>query len=236
MLWILWIFICFFVPALWWVTAAAFVFVVCCPTRPIVKWLQRHDVIYFVETTERKIALTFDDGPDPQKTPKLLAVLAKYGARASFFVNGERLARYPELAQRIVDEGHLLCNHHWRDERTVSLGEEDMEDGLVKTQALIDKFQTAPRFFRPGVGFYDNVVQRVTARHQHTLVLGDVYPHDVVFGYVPSLVALYIKARMQPGSIIILHDKSRLPTEVTVELLLRSNQYACVTLAELLSQ
>lgn len=207
------------------------------PTRWIVGWLQEDGVRYFAITTQRCVALTFDDGPDPVKTPQILRVLAEHNVKATFFVTGERVHQYPELAQRIVDEGHLLGNHHWRDERTISLPVEDIVYGLCDTHDLIAKHQPQTSFFRPGVGFYNKTVKfAMTARNNYTIVLGDVYPHDVVTGHWPRLIAFYILWHVRPGSIVILHDKECLPTEKTLSLVipaLKRRGFAFSTLIKL---
>ena len=63
------------------------------------------------ETTQKIAALTFDDGPLPESTPKILAVLARYRVQATFFLLGKNVAAHPELARAIVDQGHTVGNH-----------------------------------------------------------------------------------------------------------------------------
>lgn len=192
------------------------------PVRQMVTRFQSSQVKFFAEDTtqQKKIAITFDDGPDPGKTEQILSVLAKHRVHASFFVVGERLEQHPQLARSIAESGHLLCNHHWRDEATAFLSPNDMARGLEKTDALIRKYQSRARFFRPGSGFYNEDLKRIAAEQGYTIVLGDVYPHDVLFGYWPSLILPFLLNHSHPGSIIILHDKARLPTERTLDMLL----------------
>jgi peptidoglycan/xylan/chitin deacetylase (PgdA/CDA1 family) len=73
-------------------------------------------VVAFVATREHHVALTIDDGPDPTTTPQLLRVLRSHGARATFFLLGERAQRRPDLVRRIVADGHEVANHLMREE------------------------------------------------------------------------------------------------------------------------
>jgi len=206
------------------------------PVRFVVAHLQNARVLFFGQCSQRKIALTFDDGPDPVKTAQILEVLAKHNARASFFVNGECVEQYPDLTQQIVDQGHILCNHHWRDEKTVSLSLRSMKEGMEKTHQMIQKYQPTVKYFRPGVGFYNKELLSVAAEFDYKVVLGDIYPHDVVFGYIPELVSLYVLYHVDAGSIVILHDKQRLPTETTLDMILEAlsrKGYVFCTLDEL---
>lgn len=186
------------------------------PMRWLLRFLQTDKVRFFAHTNEPLIALTFDDGPDPEKTPEILDILDKYNARGSFFVTGENVQKYPKLTRQIVERGHLLCNHHWRDERTVSLSADDMLKGMRETDRLIRQHQKKVRFFRPGVGFYNDKLKEVAAKLGYTIVLGDVYPHDVMFDAIRGMVPLYVYLHAQPGSVIILHDKSHLDTGKTL--------------------
>src|SRR5215510_7189617 len=79
----------------------------------------------------RQVSLTFDDGPDPETTPRLLRLLAAGNARATFFVVGERAARHPEIARAIVDEGHEVANHTWRHRNAWFLGPRATAEEIV---------------------------------------------------------------------------------------------------------
>ena len=74
------------------------------------RWLYPH-ALWRMDKHDRSVYLTFDDGPIPESTPFILETLAKFGARATFFMVGENVERHPELYQRIVDEGHRVGNH-----------------------------------------------------------------------------------------------------------------------------
>jgi peptidoglycan/xylan/chitin deacetylase (PgdA/CDA1 family) len=109
-------------------------------------------VLFAVPTRAPCFALTVDDGPSPATTPALLDVLARHGARATFFLLGEEAARHPELVARIAGEGHELGNHTWRDEPTWTLPVPEFREELRATQRTLAAHGPV-RWFRPGSGW-----------------------------------------------------------------------------------
>ena len=105
-----------------------------------------------VPRPSKAIALTFDDGPHPHFTPRVLDVLAQYKMRATFFVVGDRVVKYPEIVRSIVAAGHALGNHTYTHPRCADLTREEFLNEISRTQAAIaDCCPTAPlpRWFRP---------------------------------------------------------------------------------------
>lgn len=91
---------------------------------------------------QRTFALTYDDGPHPQRTPQLLDILKKYNVKATFFVMGELAQRYPKIVQRIVSEGHILSSHDWRHDNSNSESRETFKWGLK--QSILEVRQSYP--------------------------------------------------------------------------------------------
>ncbi|MBF6978457.1 polysaccharide deacetylase family protein [Aerococcaceae bacterium zg-BR22] len=99
------------------------------------------------------VALTFDDGPHPEITPQVLDVLKEYNIKGTFFVTGANVERYPELAKRIVDEGHHIGNHSYNHPDLSKLSDAEVLKQLEQTQALIkDATGTTPTMFRMPFG------------------------------------------------------------------------------------
>ena len=92
---------------------------------------------FAVATDERLMALTFDDGPDPEHTPRLLEVLARHGAKATFFMVGARAARHPELVARVAAEGHEIGNHGWDHPSLPALPSAAVAEQLERTRAVL---------------------------------------------------------------------------------------------------
>lgn len=83
-----------------------------------------HDVLFRLETEDEIVALTFDDGPNPEATPKLLDVLDSLGIKATFFINGKHAVLYPDILQEIAQRGHEIGNHAWTHQALYHFSEE----------------------------------------------------------------------------------------------------------------
>lgn len=96
------------------------------------------------------IALTFDDGPHPENSPKLLDILKKHGAKATFFVLGGYVEKYPELARRMREEGHEIGNHSWSHPHLLSKDFTEIRQELESTSDVVAQaIGEKPRVFRP---------------------------------------------------------------------------------------
>jgi len=115
-----------------------------------------------------EVAITIDDGPDPDVTPQVLSLLAAYRARASFFCVGERVERHPELAREIVRLGHAVENHSQHHRHSFSLmGPRGMEREIVGAQRTIARITgEGPRFFRAPAGLRNPFLDPVLCRLQ----------------------------------------------------------------------
>ncbi len=104
---------------------------------------------------KNRIALTFDDGPHPENTEKILTILKREGIRATFFLSGESVVKYSRLAKRIADEGHQIGNHSFYHKRVKELGYRQYIEGVEKTEELLcnsNTFTINRKFFRPPYG------------------------------------------------------------------------------------
>lgn len=153
-------------------------------------------------------ALTFDDGPDPQWTPRVLDVLRFHGVRATFCVLGENAAAYPDLIRRIAAEGHTLCNHSWNHD--VSLGERsrpEIEADLLRTNAAIraavPDAQTA--YYRQPGGAWTAEVVEVAQDLDMVPLHWTVDPQDWRQPGVGEITSV-VGTGAFPGAIVLLHD------------------------------
>jgi peptidoglycan/xylan/chitin deacetylase (PgdA/CDA1 family) len=162
-------------------------------------------VFYSAAVSERVVALTIDDAPDPETTPELLAVLERHGARATFFIIGDQISGNESLMERIVSEGHELGNHMTRDEPSIGLSPDVFERELLRAGAMLAPFG-GTRWFRPGSGYYDDEMLDLLDRHGYRCALGTVYPIDAQLPW-SGLAAWWIDTRAKPGVVIILHDR-----------------------------
>ncbi len=155
----------------------------------------------------RRIAITIDDGPDPEVTPGVLALLDSHGARASFFCVGERIARFPELAREIVARGHSLENHTQRHLKRFSvLGPRgtraEIEDAQ---QSIVSATGVAPRFFRAPAGLRNPFLEPALARAGLALVSWTRRGFDTVSGSAERVLTR-LTSGLAAGDILLLHD------------------------------
>ncbi|MFL6568881.1 MAG: polysaccharide deacetylase family protein [Chthoniobacterales bacterium] len=153
------------------------------------------------------VAMTFDDGPNPTLTPKLLDLLAKHHMKATFFVVGQNAADHPDILKRAVHEGHEIANHSWSHPNLGKMGDDAVRRELQKTDdAITAAIGTRPTLMRPPYG-------SITARQKswiheslgYRIILWDVDPLDWKRPG-PSVVAHRIVSEAKPGSIILAHD------------------------------
>jgi len=193
----------------------------------------------------RKVALSFDDGPDPEVTPAVLDALARYGARATFFGIGRALQAHPALARRIASDCHELGNHSWTHSRWQNFfgarrQAEEIERG-ARAVAQVTGAATQP-LYRPPIGLKSPPLARAARRLRLTLVAWSLHSHDTRGGD-PRRIAQRVLDRIRPGDIVLMHDGHDLhgrhrPTGARAlpHILegLRQKGLQCVTVSELL--
>jgi peptidoglycan-N-acetylglucosamine deacetylase len=158
-----------------------------------------------VRTAERVAALTFDDGPHPEWTPRLLDILAARGAKATFFVVGEAVRAHPELTARIRDEGHALGNHTWDHRSLPTLGRRERRAQLERCREALAPYGGDARLFRPPFGD-QTLASLLTARRLgYTVVTWSHAAGDWLPRSAADLQA-DLARKLAPGVIILLHD------------------------------
>jgi peptidoglycan/xylan/chitin deacetylase (PgdA/CDA1 family) len=184
------------------------------------------------------VAITFDDGPHAQNTPRLLDLLKERKVRATFFVVGQNAVEYPEILKRIAGEGHELANHSYSHPILASLGESALREQMEKTsQAVLKATGVTMRLMRPPYGALSEPQRRfVNATYNYRVILWDVDPLDWKHrdaGRVQS----EITGRAKPGSIILAHDIHKSTVDAmpaTLDALLAKG-FKFVTVSELLA-
>lgn len=212
---------------------------------PFVRRYLDRKLLCSVKTGEPRVALTFDDGPNPNNTPKLLDLLGKRKIRATFFLVGKRARRFPELARRIAEEGHEIGNHGMNHVPVILL-----PPGMVASEArragnlLEEVTGKRPRFFRPPMGWFHTPGLKRLRELGYQPVIGNIHPRDFTSPGTDVIVDFVMK-RISPGSIVILHDGGwrdgvdRSQTIAATDLLidhLGERQYRFQTLSELVGE
>jgi peptidoglycan/xylan/chitin deacetylase (PgdA/CDA1 family) len=212
------------------------------PTFVISQLQQRWpDVLWSVDTDEKIIALTIDDAPS-EYTLAIAETLAEYDAHATFFVIGAQVHGREDILADLVRRGHELGNHAMKDEPSRSLPERTLVDQIHEVEAMIVKAyqkgkagSKAPRYFRPGSGFFSDKMREMAQRIGYKIVLGNIYPHDPQI-HSWRVNANHILSMLKPGGIIICHDRRSwtLPMLQSVLPAIKAKGYRIVSISELL--
>jgi peptidoglycan/xylan/chitin deacetylase (PgdA/CDA1 family) len=172
------------------------------------------------------VAITIDDGPDPAITPQVLELLEAHGARATFFCIGERVLRYPDIAQEIVRRGHVIENHSQRHRHNFSLlGPVGMNSEILHAQESIYRVTaSSPQFFRAPAGLRNPFLDPVLTRLKLRLASWTRRGFDTVSADADAVLRRLTNA-LQAGDILLLHDgnaaRTRRGQAVIVEVLPR---------------
>jgi peptidoglycan/xylan/chitin deacetylase (PgdA/CDA1 family) len=157
------------------------------------------------------IALTFDDGPDPVHTPRILDCLDGAGVRAAFFLIGRRAAAAPDLVRRIADAGHDLGNHTWSHRSLWLSGPRATRDEIERGhEAIARAAGRPPRFFRPPWGLANLAMFPVLARLGTPAIFWTAQPEGRT-AVAPERQLARALERVRPGAIYDLHDADGVP-------------------------
>ncbi len=189
-----------------------------------------------IKTSRPVLALTFDDGPHPELTPKLLDILRQQGVRATFFVLGSNVAKYPEIARRIVAEGHEIANHSYNHPALTKLGAARMNDEVGKTCDIIEQATgRRPLSIRPPYGALNATVEHALLQNYGlNVVLWSVDPLDWKRPGSAEVVRRLV-AGARPGAILLAHDIHPGTVEAIPEVIaqLKSQGYTFATVGQL---
>jgi peptidoglycan/xylan/chitin deacetylase (PgdA/CDA1 family) len=162
-------------------------------------------LVWSVATTAPLAALTFDDGPDPELTPRILEILADHGATATFNVMGWNAARHPDLVRAVIAAGHELGNHTWTHldlaEQSVGETRRQLDLGRRVIEAVAG---VRPRWFRPPRGELTGVAARAAAELGQDVLLWSVDRGPGAAS--PAAVADHLARAIGPGDVVGLHD------------------------------
>lgn len=158
---------------------------------------------------EDRVALTFDDGPDPEVTPRVLDLLGAHGARATFFCIGERAERHPELVAEIAARGHRVENHSYRHAKTFAFyGPRSQAAEVDRAQEVLEAAAgRRPCFFRAPAGFRNVWLDRILAERGLRLTSWTRRGFDTI-DRRPARVTRRLLRGMSPGDVLLLHDGS----------------------------
>lgn len=159
-----------------------------------------------VHPSDDAIALTFDDGPDPEWTPVVLDILDRYRVKATFFVVGWKVARNPDLARDIVARGHSIQVHTYYHASLVALGPDSLRRAIQKGRNVITRVTGAtPTCLRPPFGFYNGRVLAAMEKADLDLAMWDVDARDYYYHSAERTLEIVTSAT-DAGDVVIMHD------------------------------
>lgn len=198
------------------------------PSR-FLRWLYPH-AVWRMDPSVKAVYLTFDDGPIPEATPFVLDTLARFGIKATFFMVGDNVRKYPDLFQRVVQEGHRIGNHtfnhvggfRWLSRlylRNTKKAQELMES-LVADMSSDGQSMSVPPplgsglggqapLFRPPHGWMRPLQYRVIRRKGYRIIMWDLVTRDYSCRLTANEVLDNVKRYARNGSIITFHDSLR---------------------------
>jgi peptidoglycan/xylan/chitin deacetylase (PgdA/CDA1 family) len=172
------------------------------PFAPYVGKKYRHGL-----RSQKKIALTFDDGPHPRLTPQAVQALKAENAQATFFMLGEMIERYPETARMVHEAGFEIGNHSHSHANLIKLSPEGIGEEIESTSKRIESVIGGPvRLFRPPYGNIDKRVTEATEKGNLVMCLWSLDPRDWESGSTPAAIARKVVSQAQPGDIVCMHD------------------------------
>jgi peptidoglycan/xylan/chitin deacetylase (PgdA/CDA1 family) len=206
----------------------------------------RKGTIYKVEVPEKVVALTFDDGPSPVWTPQILDELKKVDVKATFFMIGQYVEKYPQIARRVAEEGHDIGNHSYDHHVLIYYRMEALEKEIKDAERVIREVtgQTT-HYFRPPKAWITNKEKDKIKEMGYEVVLWTLNSKDWVT-FDDKYIVKFLVHHVRPGDIILFHDGggvfsteggNRNETVKTIPQLvekLRAKGYRFVTITELL--
>lgn len=166
------------------------------------------DVVWRGPREARGVALTFDDGPSPKTTPRVLDLLDEAGAKATFFVIGKKAAEHPDLVRAIVERGHAVGVHGFAHDRLLTLRAlSTVRDDIAASMTTIEGITgERPALFRPPIGHTTPRIAKALEPFDLTVVGWSIRALDGLARARPERVAARVIPKLRDGAIVLLHD------------------------------
>lgn len=203
-----------------------------------ITWNYHLKAIHKATITEKKIALTFDDGPNETYTPLVLELLAKYDAVATFFCIGKHIEQHSDLVKEIVSQGHVIGNHSYSHSNFFDFyGTKKVIAELKKTDELVSNIiGKKMNLFRPPYGVTNPSIAKAIKHSKHQVIGWNVRSLDTVVKDPKKCIDRIIP-KIKPGAIVLLHDSHENSIVILEQLLifLQNNNYQTVSLETLVN-
>jgi peptidoglycan/xylan/chitin deacetylase (PgdA/CDA1 family) len=179
------------------------------------------------------VALTFDDGPSGRYTRQLLDGLSQRNAKATFLLCGYRMEQYPELTERIFNEGHEIGYHGYSHKTMKDMSRRAVAGEIIDSQALLPE-DCDPVFFRPPGGFCTDGIRQVAEARLLAVLSWSVDPRDWATSSTGAIESAVLK-NVKDGDIVLLHDMTTSSVRAALDIIdvLQKQGYRFVTVSEL---
>ncbi|MBG9812849.1 polysaccharide deacetylase [Bacillus endophyticus] len=169
-------------------------------------WVEKYAYAFSGPYNKAEVALTFDDGPDLVHTPLILDKLKKYDVKATFFLLGENVEKYPNVVKRMATEGHIVGNHSYDHPNFVKVSNEEYHNQILKTGEIIQKLTGYfPKFIRPPYGFINEEHLKWANEQRFMIIQWSIDTLDWK-GISAEAITEKVFANAFPGSIILQHS------------------------------
>ena len=169
--------------------------------------------VWRIPATQKLLYLSFDDGPHPTITPKVLDMLTAHGAKASFFCIGDRVKRFPDIYQRIIDEGHAVGNHSFHHLNGWKTNDDDYGNDVENAAKVIDS-----SLFRPPYGRMKGSQARAISAKGFKTIMWTVLSGDYDTKIGPAECVKRVLNNIEPGFIFLFHDSEKAEKNMLIAL------------------
>lgn len=184
--------------------------------------------------TVRRVALTFDDGPD-EMTPAYLDVLDDLAVPATFFIVGDGAEQRPEMVREYIRRGHQVAAHGYNHRRFPDLSWRELDDQLARSAAAIGPQPVGRPWVRPPYGAMDARVMAQVIARGWTIALWSLDSHDYEAPDAEGIVARCVPSAVRPGDVLLFHENQQTTLDALPRIVegLKGAGYECVTMADL---
>jgi len=190
-----------------------------------------------VNISEKKYSLTFDDGPEPEKTSAILEMLNRHDIKGSFFLIGHKLTGNEQLIREMFQQGHLICNHSWSHSYWFDFfSSRRMRKEILKTAEKIEEITgKSTSLFRPPYGVINPMLSNALKGLGYRVIGWSFRSFDTIYSDPDKIIAR-ILSNIRPGSILVFHDYVSNVPEILIKIIpaLKELGYSCVSLDHLL--
>ncbi len=189
--------------------------------------------VWDIPTMEKKVYLTFDDGPTPEITAWVLNQLKEFNAKATFFCIGENIQKYPEIFDSILTNGHTIGNHTFNHYNGWKTKTQDYIENTILCESVIQKSKAnSAMLFRPPYGKIKRLQAKILLERGYKIIMWDVLSADFDHQISPENCLKNVIKNTQSGSIIVFHDSTKSFKNLAYTLpkflaFLQQNNYVC---------